>query len=311
MIFKTLRIHDFQSHKDTVLNLSPGINAIVGVTDSGKSGIYRALDWVCNNSPSSGSPSWWSKGRSRVELELDDGFAIARTKAKSGDDMNTYYLTDPEGRVSPFRAFRTDVPPDIQQVLNMGPLNWLGQHDHHFLLSDSSGEVARRLNEVANLSDIDTTISNIGSMIRQNFSQIHSLEENLKEQKQKAAGYGYLKELEDLVVQYETTTSRQTQIIEETEQIEALLKEYLAKTTLIQRAKNILRIRPEVEQLVNASNEQHKVRETMNELQGMIQEVEKGKDRVEELERYVETRKREFAEKMPDICPLCLQEIKK
>ena len=45
-----ISVKGFESHEDTVLDdLSPGLNAIVGISNSGKSSIVRALAFISYN----------------------------------------------------------------------------------------------------------------------------------------------------------------------------------------------------------------------------------------------------------------------
>ena len=46
-----IKIENIQSHKNTELNLSNGINVIVGSSNNGKSAILRALYWAIYNRP--------------------------------------------------------------------------------------------------------------------------------------------------------------------------------------------------------------------------------------------------------------------
>ena len=50
-MIKSIQIKNIQSHKDTSLEFSPGINAIVGSSNNGKSAVLRALYWARYNRP--------------------------------------------------------------------------------------------------------------------------------------------------------------------------------------------------------------------------------------------------------------------
>ena len=50
-MIKQINIKNFQSHKSTQLKLDPGVNVIVGSSDSGKTAIIRAYLWVVDNRP--------------------------------------------------------------------------------------------------------------------------------------------------------------------------------------------------------------------------------------------------------------------
>jgi len=52
MVVEKITIKNFQSHEETELQFSSGVNVIVGSSDSGKSAILRALKWVVQNKPS-------------------------------------------------------------------------------------------------------------------------------------------------------------------------------------------------------------------------------------------------------------------
>jgi len=71
-MIKQLTIKNFQSHKKTKLEFSDGVNIIIGQSDSGKTAIIRALNWVVNNKPSGDSfRSHWG-GDTNVEITMED-----------------------------------------------------------------------------------------------------------------------------------------------------------------------------------------------------------------------------------------------
>ena len=48
---KYLHLINFQSHLNTVIELHPGLNILVGESDQGKTAIIRALRWLFYNEP--------------------------------------------------------------------------------------------------------------------------------------------------------------------------------------------------------------------------------------------------------------------
>jgi len=168
-MIKTLHLRNFLSHKDSLLEFSPGVNVLIGPSDSGKTSLIRALRWIADNRPSGDEfrSHWAGREPTKVSVELDSGEVITRIK---GTD-NFYEL---DGQV--FRAFGTDVPPPISDALQLSPINIQYQLDAPFLLGDSAGGVARYLNQIVNLEDIDKSLANIASMKRQNDSDIRGKE---------------------------------------------------------------------------------------------------------------------------------------
>jgi len=164
-MIKSIHISNFQSHRDSVLILSTGVNLICGSSDSGKSSVVRALKWLVTNRPlGDGFVSWWSKGETAVEVLLDDGVSIVH---KPG----SYSLIKGKERQD-WSVIGTGVPETVAQALNISELSWASQMDPPFLLSASPGEVSRTLNEVADLDKIDSTLANINRMARDNRSQL-------------------------------------------------------------------------------------------------------------------------------------------
>lgn len=49
---KRVRLENFQSHRNSVIDFDRGLNVIVGPSDSGKSAIIRAIKWALYNEPS-------------------------------------------------------------------------------------------------------------------------------------------------------------------------------------------------------------------------------------------------------------------
>ena len=183
MSLKRVKIQNFQSHKETELKLSPGVNVFVGKSDSGKTAIIRALRWLFTNRPSGTAfRSYWD-GDTKVLVEVDD-YQIVRSIGKGG---GKYALIDMEGTVVDFKAFGTGVPEEILKVLNFDEVNLQGQLDAPFLLSDSAGGVAQHFNKIANLEQIDVGLKNVQSKIRiltegvrEEDNTISRLEEDLK-----------------------------------------------------------------------------------------------------------------------------------
>ena len=201
MTIKSLSIKNFQSHEDSKLNLHPGVNVIIGASDTGKSAIFRALSWVIRNKIDDSSfRSRWG-GKTDVEIVFSDDKEISRVQDKS----NAYYLVDPVNSIDEeYKAFRTDIPEDIFSALNMDVLNIASQFDPPFLLSDSAGEVAKTLNKIANLTDIDVSISNIRKSVLSNSRDISSTMSQLEDLETQKEALSFVHELEQKVTKYET-----------------------------------------------------------------------------------------------------------
>jgi DNA repair exonuclease SbcCD ATPase subunit len=155
-MIESIKLKNFQVHRTLTVDFSRYVTTIVGPTDAGKSTILRALEWCCLNTPSS---EYLRDDAPSVKVSLTvDGHTITRKKGKS----NSYTL---DGKT--YKAIRSNVPPAIEKLLNVSPLNFQGQFEPHFWLSQTSGQVSKELNAIIDLSSIDHTMSFLGSRIRQ------------------------------------------------------------------------------------------------------------------------------------------------
>ena len=147
-----LTLINHESHKNTVLDLHPGLNVFVGESDRGKSGVFRAFDKVLNNKPAGKRmlPLYW-EGECQIILETDNTPAITRTISES---KNTYQIGDKE----PINA-GTDCPPSVAELLNMSDINLQRQTERAFLMFDTAGDRGRTLNKIAGLDKIDSTLA--------------------------------------------------------------------------------------------------------------------------------------------------------
>ena len=141
----SITLENVQSHKKTTIEFHPGINLITGASDCGKSAVIRGLQWWALN-----SCNW-------KELQRHDTLSTsveAKGVKKFRSDSLHYYEMDGQK----YKALRTDVPQEIQAAIGLTPDNFQEQHAPYFLISDSAGEVAKKLNAVGDLQIIDLSL---------------------------------------------------------------------------------------------------------------------------------------------------------
>lgn len=156
----SIQIQNFQSHDDSTLEFHPGVNSIIGSSDCGKSAILRALFWAINNRPLGVSfVSHWNRNpktkdpikETSVSIKKPELPVLKRFKDK---DSNGYMIGTKK-----LEAISTDIPADVQKYFNFTDVNIQRQMDPPFLLSASTGDVAKFLNKIINLELIDTVLA--------------------------------------------------------------------------------------------------------------------------------------------------------
>lgn len=176
-MLKRVKLQNFQSHKNSVVDFHEGVNTIIGTSDHGKSSIMRAIILATENKPTgSAFVSNWvldAKGKqtedTAVSIEFEDG-GITRTR---GAGSNTYNVTVGEN-TKEYTAFGASIVPEIFAFANLGDMNIQKQEDNFFLFGETSGEVMRRINSYTNLDLIDAVLSNAEK-------DMHSTRRKLKE----------------------------------------------------------------------------------------------------------------------------------
>lgn len=194
-MIEKIEIHNFQSHKATVLELDAKVNTLQGNSDCGKSAVLRALQWLIFNPAGDYFISDWArKGKTQTApcevIVYANGHKIVRRRDK---DFNGYYLDD-----EMFEATRNTVPKKISDILNLGEVNVQRQLDPPFLLSMSAGEVSRYINNLVNLTRIDTWTSAANSRERKLRQDADAAFERVEKARGKVESYSFLPRLEEL-----------------------------------------------------------------------------------------------------------------
>jgi len=232
-----LDIQHFQSHKKTSLQFSNGINSIVGISDSGKTSLLRALYWAINNRPLGNADiSDWNKDDNEepikstfVRVTTDKGIIERRKgKVKVNDENKKFngYIINGENRLE---AVGTSVPDIVTKMFNLDEVNFQGQFDPSFLLSNSAGEVARFFNSTIRLDLIDRILSKADSKRLETNKDKKKLEVEQDTINKEIAKFDWLEDAEiliDRIVKIENRINVNALICDELEESIANIKHY-------------------------------------------------------------------------------------
>lgn len=276
-MIKSIEIKNFQSHSNSFLEFHPGVNIIVGSTDSGKTAILRALRFVVWNRPSGNDfRSHWAE---QTSVKIDVGDVITRLKK---DKKNLYYLNDRE-----YTAFGADVPEEIQNSLNIGDINLQKQLDQPFLLTASPGEVAHHFNKVANLDLIGEAERKISSWLRKERGNLNSCKDQLKRHREDLAQYKDLHKmevalevLEDLQETIETEWKRK-------QKLESLISDIQQVEKNIDEKSQLLEIEPLVLSTIQKMEEKEKILKTHEQLTDIIITIERIDEKLEKVKSFL------------------------
>lgn len=198
----SIKIENYQSHRDTELVLSPGLNVIVGPgSNIGKSAILRAVNWLASNRPL-GDRFMFKLGKeeaikTRVHVSFDE-WLVTRIKTK---DFNGYHILAKTKNQEPvvFDKIGTEVPEKLKVILASEGVNYQNQLSPHFLIRESPGEIGRVLNEATNLVAIDKVMKWFERAVRETKGKIKFVEQELEKERRELERYRSLKELKPKV----------------------------------------------------------------------------------------------------------------
>lgn len=284
MTIRTLAIHGFQSHKATWTKFHHGVNCITGNSDSGKSAILRALNWLITNKVD--DKAFRTRGllKTDVEVVFEDGKEVSRVQ----DASNAYYLVDPANKVDlEFKAFKNLIPEDITNAVNLSSINISNQFDMPFLLSDSPGEVARTLNQIAGLSDIDTSIANIKKQVLSNNKEIGTIEQILIDLTKQKESLGYLSQMEKDVTDYEKLLDQDSKLKRTISDMDSLVDRTEKIQQEIQALNCFLKAQTEVDAILTLHKDLKQATDATRQLEIVIDVIDSSNESIIELKRYL------------------------
>lgn len=205
-MIQRLRLSHFQNHSATQIDFAPGVTVITGPSDQGKSAIIRAINWVLFNRPSGDGFRQEGFDEVRAALTLDNA-TITRLRTKK----QNLYRRNMDGTALEFAALRTDVPEEIRAAANIADAQVHNQHDPIFLLQDSPGEVAKKLNTLVGL-DLDAMFARANRIVNDAKQTEQTASAQAEKITQELTAYAYLEGVEPLIAALEAKETERTQV---------------------------------------------------------------------------------------------------
>ena len=280
-MIKKLKMENIQSHKKTEIEFDPGLNVIIGSSDSGKSSIIRALYWIVKNEPRGDSiRSDWG-GDSIAEIVID-GVTITR---KRTNKVNQYLLN---GNPLDFDSMkRVGVPDEISTFLNLDDVNFHHQLEKPYLLDESSGEVARHFNRIAHIEIIHESSRKIESWIKSINHSLYSKEQDINEFSEELKAYEYLPELEGLIISLEQMDKKLKSLNKKKIEISKLVSSITKINAEIEANKFKLELGLKVDSVLEMINTKENLIKTRNNLRNLLDNIQDTHAELEDYKSYL------------------------
>jgi len=126
MKIKTLELKNYQKHEYLKLDFNNSLNVITGLTGTGKTAIYRALEWLFNCSNIS-EVDYRKEGTTETSVKawFDNDFIVERIRSSS---LNRYILSKDGCEDQVFDSFGRNIPEEIQKVFEITSIDIEQEH---------------------------------------------------------------------------------------------------------------------------------------------------------------------------------------
>lgn len=240
---KTLILENFQSHGYSEMALSEGLNVIVGESSHGKSAIYRALNWLYDNTGSN-PRNFIKKGETfaKVTVELSNGYRIARVVEKKSNGKNGYEIYNPTTKE--LIETNTRGVTDVRNLLGFHKvpldggkeldINFMGQGESWFFIGKhvTSSERAKIIGSIFGTHYTDAVLKDMEGTLKKTDSQLKGYKEQQHELATEIESYDYLNEVEKKlesaqahIERIQTLSKKKERIIKLTQKRVQVLKE--------------------------------------------------------------------------------------
>lgn len=249
MRIDTLSLKNFQSHKNSVIHLSPGFNLLIGSSNDGKSSIVRSLECLLYGDWDSSYVTIGEK-ESVISAQLEDSSFIEKTKGKG---INKFSIKSATSQSEDYSGFGDNLPIDIIKKLGSHPIildddkklfiNIAAQHDSIFLLNESSGLRSKIIGYISGVHLIDSVVRETLSEYRTILSTISTLENDNSQMKAIVLSYESKESEFSKIAELEIEIQHQEELLSEIQKLESIIvsaRNYNAKVQDLKNSVNKL-----------------------------------------------------------------------
>jgi DNA repair ATPase RecN len=210
-MIRQIKLVNFQAHRDLLLTVNPGLNVVVGASDTGKSAIIRALRFIALHESVSGLITHGETSLQVGVLCEDGGVFRFKNPKEYG------YKVGQEK----FLACAKQQPKAVSDRLMLTDVNFQSQMDSVFLLALTGGQLAKEINRIVALDDIDKSISwlrtqsaKLGTLIENEQHKLIRCKTDLLPYQNLDRKQELLKQLQDLAQRESELSNRRADLME-------------------------------------------------------------------------------------------------
>lgn len=299
-MIKKLVLTHFQCHKKKSIEFSPGVNVIIGPSDTGKSSIIRALKWVVFNKPSGNSFRRHGSKRTVVKLLTND-HEVIRTKSNA---VNTYKLDGKE-----LKTPGTSVPAEVENAINLKEINFQEQHDAAFMLSETAGECGRMLNRMVDLEIIDKTLKNLNRKGAETKNKAKYVKEETEELKEEVRKYRLVKNMAPMIEKMQNIKEGIYTTHRDMERIEIIIRSIQKIDENLSEKPDNDKIMKHIERIEKQAAKTKDLNKQVDDLHTRIFRIQKADSAITNIKDEIKELQDDYADAFGKECPLCHQKV--
>lgn len=295
---KKIVLQNFQDHENSVIELTEGINILIGSSDAGKSAILRAVNFVFHNNLKGDSFIRHNTNECKVAIEFSDGIEVTRIK---GPDVNSYVYKDAEGNQHSFPKVGTGIPDEIKKILNSPPLDdkkrpisYADQMSNLFLVDLSPTDLPRTLSELTGINNMQDAAEVLSKNARSFDRTIKDKNNKIDTLKDKISEYDYvendLNQIQDIekslnvINKYITKIKKARNFVEQNNKIAVEAKSLKKK---IDCSRKICQLQKEIDDISKLNNKFSFAKDSVTQYKTVANEFKKTKSSIEKLKEYL------------------------
>jgi exonuclease SbcC len=196
---KSLKIKNFQCHRNTTIVFSSGITGIIGKSNTGKTSILRSMEWLFTNRPAGFNfhSNFTKQKKTEVSCIIENNIYIAHSKIKS---KSTYTINKLNSRKKPAQFKGKNVPDIIKEKFNISEVNIQRQMDPPFLITSPPGQIAETINKATKIDQIDLWIKKTNSMINSRGTELKVIEDDIEKLEKQLQKFEPLENIANMIL---------------------------------------------------------------------------------------------------------------
>jgi len=236
-ILNTIYLRNFMCYQQpTTVTFQPGLNAITGPNDRGKSTLLAAVGWVLTGKPAGDTIESWDGNRDvEVTLLFDGGLAVSRFRENG---LNRYEINNGKAKQE-FRAIGNAVPQEVLGALNLEEINFQGQANNLFPMQLTPGEFGALVNKHCRLDDIHVTMKRVTSELRQWDREITKQQAVIDDASMRLEELKWVPMAEGMVIASEALDRQCSALMQKMGQARTALARIVSATTELEEKRNI------------------------------------------------------------------------